>query len=138
MSSPVVALQATSYPAPSPTDTVQYEEVTSIGATTVTAIRLSTTRTKVGMARCKIKWMSGTGATFTPLIFSASGVTTAGDIQQEFAGTATAVATLFDPSIDPFQNIFYTDENGYIYLVLGPNAGSDNVFRFSLRFLVFR
>lgn len=94
-------------------------------------------RSKVGLVRWKMKRVSGTGANFTPLIFSDAAVVTAGAIEQEAAGAATAVGTLFDPTIDPPIWMF-TDELGRLYLVPGPDAGSDNIFDYCLRFLVGR
>lgn len=118
-----------------------YDTASAIGAATVVELQVATSgRTKVGLCRCKIKWISGTGtATFTPRIFSKTGVVTAGDINQEYAGAATAVATLFDPSEPQSGPVpMVTDENGKLYLLLAPDAGADNVFRYMLRFYVYR
>lgn len=126
---------------PERSSTDLYESATAIGAATVVTLQVATGgRTKVGLCRCKIKWISGTGtATFTPRIFSKTGVTTSGDIHQEYAGAATAVATLFDPSEPQSGPVpMVTDELGRLYLLLAPDAGADNVFRYMLRFYVYR
>ena len=83
--------------------------------------------TKVEVVRCKLKRQSGTGANFTPAIFSAVAAAV-GDIEQEFQGSATAVATLFDPVV---SGVFcYTDALGRLYLRPTPDAGADNVFKY--------
>lgn len=118
-----------------------YEVASAVGAATVVELQVASSgRTKVGLCRIKVKWISGTGtATFTPRIFSKSGVTTSGDINQEYAGAATAVATLFDPAEPQSGPVpMVTDENGKLYLLLAPDAGADNVFRYMLRFYVYR
>lgn len=110
----------------------------SVGSTTVVELSFGEPYAKVKLSRFKVKWVSGTGtATFTPYLFSKSGVTTAGDIAQEYAGAATAVATLFDPDVTS-ETVIQADANGKLYLRFAPDAGSDNVFQYALRFLVYR
>ena len=102
-------------PVPSNTSGNLYTEVSSVAAGTVETIQLSAEggRIKVGLVRIKIKHTAGSAANFTPRIFSASGVTTAGDIRQEYAGAATAVGTLFDPAEPQGAPVpMVTDENG--------------------------
>jgi hypothetical protein len=93
---------------------------------------------KVGLCRLKIKRVAGAAANFTPMIFSEVSIVTAGDISQEFAGAATAVGTLFDPSTLQSAPVpMITDALGRLYLVLGPDAGADNTFEYMLRFFVY-
>lgn len=125
-------------PAVAPADTTNNARTAASGAATVTTLQIAPEgRTKVGLVRAKIKHVAGSAATFAPRIHSDAASTTAGDIDQEFAGTATAVATLFDPTInEPIW--MYTDELGRLYFIPAPNAGSDNTFDYCFRFLVAR
>ncbi len=125
---------------PADAGTEVYATSAALGAATVITLQVTNQgRAKVALCRIKIKRVSGTAANFTPLIFSKSGVTTAGDIAQEYAGSATAVATLFDPATPQSAPVpMVTDENGRLYLIIGPDAGADNVFQYALRFYVYR
>lgn len=126
------------WPSPSTSDDALYARTSALGATSIVEIDLGTPFLKVGLSRLKVKRVAGTAANFTLYLFSKSGVTTAGDISQEFAGAATAVGTLFDPDIDPYRIVMQADVNGKLYLMLGPDAGADNTFDVTLRFLVFQ
>lgn len=108
----------------------------ALGATTIIEIQLAPFQ-KVGLVRFKLKYVSGACANFTPYIFSKTGVTTAGDISQEYAGAATAVANLFDPQLADAPVVMVADADGKLYLMVGPDAGADNVFYGMLRFLVY-
>jgi hypothetical protein len=112
-----------------------YARTVALGALTVVELSVGAPFIKLGLARFKVKRVAGTAATFTPYLFSNSGVTTPGDIAQEYAGTATAVATLFDPSLGDAVVWMQADANGKLYMVLAPNAGTDNTFDVCLRFL---
>lgn len=92
---------------------------------------------KLGMVRMKVKRIAGTAANFTPYIFSEAGVTTAGDISQEYAGAATAVAALFDPQLADAPVVMQCDANGKLYFMPGPDAGADNQFEYAFRFLAY-
>lgn len=127
-------------PVPSSASGDLYTEVSSVAAGTVTTLQLSSEsgRVKVGLVRIKIKRTAGTAANFTPYIFSKSGVTTPGDIHQEYAGASTAVGTLFDPAEPQSAPIpMVTDEEGKLYLMFTPDVGADNTFRYMLRFIVY-
>lgn len=124
------------FPAAGPSSPDLYATTPVQGATTIVEINVGPFR-KVGLVRLKIKWVSGTAANFTPYIFSKSGVTTAGDISQEYAGAATAVATLFDPQLADAPVVMQADVYGKLYLMIGPDAGADNVFQVSARFKVY-
>lgn len=93
---------------------------------------------KVALVRWKIKYAAGTCANFTPYIFSESGITTAGHISEEAAGTATAVGTLFDPELADAPIEMQADANGKLYMMIGPDAGADNTFDYMLKFRMRR
>lgn len=135
-----VAPQMLAYPTSSAAGGELYETSAALGSTSVITLQVTNEgRAKVGLCRIKIKRVSGTGLNFTPYIFSKSGVTTAGDISQEYAGAATAVGTLFDPAEPQSAPVpMMTDANGRLYLMIGPDAGADNVFTYMLRFFVYR
>ena len=63
-----------------------------------------------------------------------SGATSA-SINQEFEGSSTAVASLFDTVA---QVYVFTDTNGKLYLEPGPDAGSNNVFDYEVYFEIVR
>ena len=109
----------------------------TIAATTIITLNLGRPFVKVGLVRFKIKHIAGGAASFTPLIFSESGVTAAGDISQEYAGASTLVANLFDPQLADAPVVMQADENGKLYFMPGPDAGSDNQFYYAFRFLVY-
>jgi len=109
----------------------------TIAATTIITLNLGRPFVKVGLVRFKIKHIAGGAASFTPLIFSESGVTAAGDISQEYAGASTLVANLFDPQLADAPVVMQADVNGRLYLMIGPNAGADNQFEYALRFHVY-
>ena len=112
--------------------------VNTIGATTIIQLDFGKPFVKLGLVRMKIKRVAGTAANFTPYIFSKSGVTTAGDISQEYAGTSTPVGTLFDPQLADAPVFMQADENGKLYFMPGPDPGpADNQFNYTLRFLVY-
>lgn len=109
----------------------------TVDAGTVFDINFGRPFIKVGLVRFKIKHLSGSAANFEPLIFSKSGVGTAGDIAQEYAGASTAVANLFDPQLADAPVVMQADENGKLYFFPGPDAGADNEFAYALRFIVY-
>lgn len=125
------------YPAraPSSTTATLYARTAALGATTVVTLDFGYPYRKLALVRFKVKRVAGTAANFTPYIFSESGITTAGSIAQEFAGANTLVATLFDPGLGDAPIEMQCDVNGRLYVVLAPNAGSDNTFDICLRFL---
>ena len=98
------------------------------GVNTDTAI--ATGYARVRILRVKIKRVAGTAVTFTPAIFSAASATLA-DITQEFLGSNTAIAALFDSTnIDGYAS---TDASYKLYLRPGPQGGSgDNTFAYQV------
>lgn len=112
-----------------------YSEATSQGSTSVITLDFGVARVvKVEMVRLKVKRTAGTAANFQPFITNTAGVTSSGGIDQEFLGASTAVATLFDPSVS--GGFMETDANGKLYLLLVPDAGADNTFRYKARFRI--
>ena len=124
------------YPAISTVSPTQYVRTAAVDANDIVEIDLGPPFAKVGMVRFRAKHAGGAAATFTPYIFSKSGVTTPKDIAQEYVGANTVVADLFDPDLTSPQ-VMVTDENGKLYLMLAPNAGANNVFDITLRFIKY-
>ena len=104
------------------------------GATTQTDLVVSDRLTKIVIRRVKLKRTAGAGANFTPRIFKVSGAAN-GSINQEFVGTATAVADLFDVVAEVYV---FTDATGKLYLQPSPDAGADNVFQYEVYFDIVR
>lgn len=104
---------------------------TAGGAATEYPIRLSTQQAKFRLRRVKIKRVAGTAANLTPFIVNATGAAST-SINKVWLGTATAVGTLID--VTPTQADDVTDVNGYVYLVLGWDAGADNTADYELAF----
>lgn len=125
-------------PAAGPSSPALFSTTTAnVAATTPLEINFGKAFLKVGLVRMKVKHAAGAAATFTPRIFSKSGVTTAGDISMEYEGAATAVANLFDPQLADAPVVMQADENGKLYFIPGPNAGADNQFKYALRFFIY-
>lgn len=101
----------------------------SYGAGTRLPIETTGESTLVQVLRVKLQRTAGTATTFTPLVFSTS-AGTAGSVAQQFVGSSTAVADLFDVVCEGV--IFDTDTTGKLYLEPGPNAGADNAFSYEL------
>jgi hypothetical protein len=93
------------------------------------AIETTGESTLVQVLRIKLERTAGTAATFTPRVFSTSGGT-AGTVAQQFVGSSTAVADLFDVVCSGV--IFDTDTTGKLYLEPGPVAGADNAFSYEV------
>ncbi len=89
--------------------------------------------TSVNVIRIKLKRTAGTAASFTPRVYSAVAAA-AGSISQQFEGTATAVASLFD--VAAAGCVFRTDATGQFYVEPGPNAGADNAFDYEIAYEV--
>ena len=104
------------------------------GVTTQTALVLSDSRVKIIIRRVKIKHTAGSTITFTPRIYKLSGAIAA-SINQEFEGSSTGTAVLFDTVAEVYT---FTDSNGKLYLEPGPNAGADNVFNYEIYFEIVR
>ena len=103
--------------------------VASYAAGTRLAIETTGTTSLVQVLRVKLKRTAGTAASFTPRIFSTSGGSS-GTVAQQFAGSSTVVADLFD--VVASGVLFDTDGSGKFYLEPGPNAGSDNAFDYEV------
>jgi hypothetical protein len=103
--------------------------LTSYGAGTRLPIETTGESSLVQVLRIKLQRTAGTATTFTPRVFSTSGGTS-GTVAQQFVGSSTAIADLFDVVCSGV--IFDTDGGGKLYLVPGPNAGSDNAFSYEI------
>lgn len=103
--------------------------LTSYGAGTRLPIETTGASSLVQVLRVKLQRTAGTAATFTPRVFSTS-AGTAGTVAQQFVGSSTAVADLFDVVCSGV--IFDTDATGKLYLEPGPNAGADNAFSYEI------
>ena len=103
--------------------------LTSYGAGTRLPIETTGESTLVQVLRIKLQRTAGTATTFTPRVFSTS-AGTAGSVAQQFVGSSTAVADLFDVVCSGV--IFDTDATGKLYLEPGPNAGADNAFSYEV------
>lgn len=99
------------------------EALTNYGAATRLTVETIGKACLVQLHRVKVKRTSGTAANLTPRIYSASGAAS-GSVDQQFAGSSTAVATLFDVACTGV--VFKTDSVGRLYLEPGFDAGADN------------
>lgn len=103
--------------------------VASFSAGSRLTIETTGESTLVQILRVKLRRTAGTAATFTPRVYSTSGGT-AGSVAQQFVGSSTAVADLFD--VVATGVLFDTDATGRLYLEPGPVAGADNAFDYEL------
>lgn len=103
--------------------------VTNYAAGTRLAIETGGETTLVQVHRVKLKRSAGTASSFTPRIYSTVGGGI-GTVAQQFAGSSTAVADLFDVACTGV--LFDTDATGNLYLEPGPNAGADNAFDYEV------
>lgn len=99
------------------------EAVTSYDSGTRLTVETIGKACLVQLHRLKVKRTSGAAANFTPRVYSAS-AGTAGSVDQEFVGSSTAVADLFDVACDGV--VFKTDAVGRFYVEPGFDAGADN------------
>ena len=107
--------------------------VTNYGASTRLPIGVSGGFSFVNVIRIKLKRTAGTAANFTPRLYDASAAA-AGSIDQQFAGSVTVVADLFDVAC--VGVVFRTDATGQFFLEPGPNAGADNAFDYEIAYEV--
>jgi len=107
--------------------------VTNFGTSTRQNIGAGSGFTFVNIIRVKLKRTAGTAANFTPRLYDASAAA-AGSIDQQFAGSVTVVADLFDVAC--VGVVFRTDATGQFYLEPGPNAGADNAFDYEIAYEV--
>jgi hypothetical protein len=89
--------------------------------------------TSVNVVRIKLRRTAGTAANFTPRAYSAIAAV-AGSIGQQFVGSVTVVADLFD--VATVGCVFRTDATGQFYIEPGPNAGADNAFDYEITYEV--
>ncbi len=87
----------------------------------------------VNIIRVKLDHTAGSAVSFVPRIYNVSGGA-AGTLAQQFEGSSTSVAALFD--VVASGVVFQTDPGGQFYLEPGPNAGVDNNFSYDLYYEV--
>lgn len=97
-------------------------------------LQIATDTVKVVIRRVKIKHTAGTALNFVPRIGKAAGFV-ASSIDQEFVGSSTAVADLFDVVAEAAT---YTDTDGRLYLRPAPDAGANNTFDYEIYYDVIR
>jgi hypothetical protein len=97
-------------------------------------LQIATDTVKVVIRRVKIKHTAGTALNFVPRIGKAAGFV-ASSIDQEFVGSSTAVADLFDVVAEAAT---YTDADGRLYLRPAPDAGANNTFDYEVYYDVIR
>lgn len=110
------------------------EAVTSYAAGTRLTVETIGKACLVQLHRVKVKRTAGTAASFTPRVYSASAAAI-GSVDQQFAGSSTVVADLFDVAC--VGVVFKTDAVGRFYFEPGFNAGADNAADIDLVVEVF-
>lgn len=110
------------------------ESVTNYGGATRLTVETIGKACMVQLHRVKIKRTAGAAANFTPRVFSAA-AGTSGSVDQQFVGSATAIADLFDVACEGV--IFKTDSLGRLYLEPGFDAGANNAADIALVVEVF-
>ena len=103
--------------------------VTNYGGATRLAVDTIGGTGMVEVKRLKIQRTAGTAASFTPRIYSTA-LGGLGTVAQQFAGSSTVIADLFDVACSGV--LFDTDATGKFYLEFGFNAGSDNAADYEL------
>jgi hypothetical protein len=106
--------------------------LTALGAATLTAIPISSEYQKLRLLSVRAKHTAGSAANFTLRLHNSSAAALLSDFTQVYVGSNTLVANLFGAA--NINSVFGTDANGYIYIVMAPNAGSDNAFSVELAF----
>lgn len=110
--------------------------LTATGKATVSVAPSSLVPVPVQILRVKVKRATGAAsATYTPRIYSLS-TASAGDIQQEYSGTATASANLFDAT--NIQGWCQTDSAGLLYLQINPDVGGTDTWSYTIDMMVYR
>jgi hypothetical protein len=120
---PITVSQSTQYGGK--TRQVAAGSITAQASGTRTTISTGFVGTLVRVDRVKLQRTAGTAASFTPRLYgtAAGGV---GTVAQQFVGSSTAIADLFDVACTGV--IFALDATGAFYLEAGPNAAADNAF----------
>lgn len=107
--------------------------VTNYGASTRKNISVGGGFTYINVVRIKLKHTGGSAANFTPRLYNASAAVV-NSINQQFVGSLTVVADLFD--VATVGCVLQTDATGQFYLEPGPGAGADNAFDYEIYFEV--
>lgn len=95
---------------------------TNVAAGTDITVQVANEARPVRLFRVKVKHTGGTAANVTPAIYKVAGAAL-GSINQEFVGSRTAVASLFDVETLVDTTL---DASGALYLRPTPDAGADN------------
>jgi hypothetical protein len=106
---------------------------TNLGAATEIELVLGTSVKTVQIDRVKVKHTGGSAANIAPRIHSATGGLAAA-YSQEFAADSVAVASICDVAADGV--ICTTDAAGKLYLIVAPDAGSNNAASYAVAYRV--
>ena len=106
---------------------------TSLGAATEIQLVIADSQHTVEVLRVKVKHTAGSAANIVPRIHSATGGVAAG-FSQEFAADSVSVASLCD--VEAQGVICQTDATGKLYLIVAPDAGSDNAVSYVVAYRV--
>lgn len=106
---------------------------TSLGAATEIQLVIADSVHTVQIERVKVKHTAGSAANIAPRIHSATGGAAAA-FSQEFAASSVAVASICDVVADGV--ICQTDASGKLYLIVAPDAGSDNAVSYAVAYRV--
>lgn len=106
---------------------------TSLGAATEIELLIADSVHTVQIERVKVKHTAGSAANIAPRIHSATGGAAAA-FSQEFAASSVAVASICDVVADGV--ICQTDASGKLYLIVAPDAGSDNAVSYAVAYRV--
>lgn len=101
---------------------------TNVGAATDITVQVANEARPVRLFRVKLKHTAGSAAHITPLILKAAAAA-AGSINQEWAGSKTGVANLFDVETVVDTEL---DATGALYLRPVPDVGADNAISWEL------
>lgn len=110
-----------------PATLVRTGRASAVGAATEITLEVGA---RVKISRVKILRVSGTAATLTPRIVSTTGAA-AGSFDEEWSKVATPVGTKID---DANLGILCQSTANKLYLILAPDAGSDNVVDYAVYF----
>lgn len=105
-----------------------------VAAATEITLQCARLQKDVEIVRVQVKRLSGTAATYQPMVGNSAGFTT-GTVAEKFKATTTAVADMVDTT--NIMGYCQTDANGKLYFRFTPNAGADNQFDYSITVRVF-
>jgi len=125
-----------------PFETTRYARLSgttsALTTTSRQAVRVADVRAPIPIEirRLKVKRAAGAAsATYTPRVYSDS-AGTSGTISQEYSGTNTASAALFDAT--DICAYCMTDSSGYIYLQINPDVGGTDTWDYRIDVIIYR